>query len=68
MSFSKKQYNKEYNDCLKYIKNNRLNVALKSDIGIKGKIKTILIGVFPITYIKKTLEKEKESLKKDLMK
>ena len=65
---SKEKYNKEYYECLKYIKKNKVSVALTSDIGIKGKIKTVIIGLFPIIYIKKSIKKERDSLKKDLMK
>lgn len=61
--------NKEmYNDCIKNIRKRMFNVALKSRMNIKQKIKIILISVFPRTYAKNKIKQEREGLKKDKLK
>ena len=64
---SKEKYEKVYNDCLKYIRKNLLDVLIKSNISFKEKVKMILKAFFPTGYAKSDLKKSLNKLNNDKM-
>ena len=63
---SKQEYAKEYKECLVKTKTMLPSVLLHSEVTWKYKIKMILITMFPITYAKYSIKKNRKELEKDL--
>lgn len=63
---SKQEYAKEYKECLAQTKAMLPSVLLRSEVTWKHKIKMILITMFPITYAKYIIKKNRKALEKDL--
>lgn len=56
-----------YNECLREIKKRMFGVILKSRLTIKEKIKVFIISLFPRTYAKYCIKKDRIGLKNDNM-
>lgn len=63
---SKDKYAKEYRECLIKSKTMLPSVLLHSEVSWKHKLKMILMTMFPITYAKKCIRRDRKALKKDL--
>lgn len=63
---SKDKYAKEYRECLIKSKTMLPSVLLHSEVSWKHKLKMILMTMFPITYAKKGIRRDRKALKKDL--
>lgn len=63
---SKDKYAKEYRECLIKSKTMLPSVLLHSEVSWKHKLKMILMTMFPITYAKKSIRRDRKALKKDL--
>lgn len=63
---SKQEYAKEYKECLVKTKTMLPSVLLHSEVTWKHRIKMILITMFPVTYAKYSIKKNRKELEKDL--
>lgn len=63
---SKKQYAKEYKECLIKSKTMLPSVLLHSEVSWKQKIKMVLMTMFPITHAKRSIKENRKELEKDL--
>ena len=60
--------NKElYNDCIHNMRSRLTSVLVHSEIGIKGKVKMLYQGLFPVRWAKRELNKQLAELKSDVM-
>lgn len=64
---SKEKYAKEYKECLIKIRTLLPGALIKSELGIKDKVRMIFKGCFPITAARRELDKSKKALIADVM-
>lgn len=64
---SKKKYSKEYKECLVKIRLLFPRALIKSELGIKDKLRMIIKSCFPVMCAKKEISKSRKALSADLM-
>ncbi len=64
---SKDKYSKEYKECLIKIKTMLPGILIKSNVGLKQKLKMAYIGVLPIMYAKICIYNSRKKLAEDTM-